>query len=408
MVPGWNAFGDGPLRGTDGSVASMDNLERTLTTAAGHLRSGLLDNEQQVKTSIILPILRALGWDDADPREFRAEYRVKDAGANVRRVDYVLLDRDDDSPLVFFEAKAVDRAGARAVDQLFDYGSNRGVPFLVLTDGARWDFYLSMAGGHYDERRFYSLDLDQSDKVFEHAEFLKRHLDRDRVRSGNARRAAEDLLESNRKRDRARRTIPDIFKDLLQRPDETILDRLADQVKARCGTRPETADVEEYLRDVGTQLKDMTVSESSRTSEPRQSREPEPGRAAPSPGVSATAPATTRSKIAGFVFDGEEVRTRWSMDALIEILKRFDNMAPDFMERYDSRTAGRIRKRVARDKSDLIPGRADLVEQYSRDLGNGWWLNTDPQEVKVIKRLIETACEVAGVRLGDRLRLIEE
>lgn len=396
------------MRGIDGNTASMDRLERTLTTAAGHLRSGLLDNEQQVKTSIILPILRALGWDDADPREFRAEYRVKDAGANVRRVDYVLLDRDDDSPLVFFEAKAVDRAGARAVDQLFDYGSNRGVPFLVLTDGARWDFYLSMARGRYEERRFYSLYLDRLDKVTEHAEFLKRHLDRDRVRSGDARRAAEDLHESNRKRDKARRAIPDVFKNLLRRPDETILDRLADQVRARCGTRPEAADVEEYLRDVGTRLKDMTVSESSRTSEPRQSREPEPGRAAPSPGASATAPAMTRSKIAGFVFDGEEVQTRWSMDALIEILKRFDSMAPDFMERYDSRTEGRIRKRVARNKSDLIPGRPDLVKQYSRDLGNGWWLNTDPQEVKVIKRLIETACEVAGVRLGDRLKLIEE
>lgn len=357
----------------------MDNLERTLTTAAGHLRSGLLDNEQQVKTSIILPILRALGWDDSDPREFRAEYRVKDAGANVRRVDYVLLDRDDDSPLVFFEAKAVDRAGARAVDQLFSYSFHRGVPFLVLTDGARWDFYLSMAGGHYDERRFYSLDLDQSDKVFEHAEFLKRHLDRDRVRSGNARRAAEDLLEGNRKRDRARRAIPDVFKDLLQRPDEMLIRSLADQVETAHGIRPETADVEEYLKSVEVRSKDTTVSATSRTSEPRQASPPPRGPEAP--------PAPARLWLVGFVLDGESVRTGSAIGALAEILKRFDEMAPDFMDRFASRTAGTTRKRVAMNRVDLFPGLPDSVEKHSRDLENGWWLNTDiPRGVVEIKK----------------------
>ena len=50
------------------------NLEEVLTSAIKRIRSDSLENEAQVKQAVILPILRALDWDDSDPAEFRPEY----------------------------------------------------------------------------------------------------------------------------------------------------------------------------------------------------------------------------------------------------------------------------------------------------------------------------------------------
>lgn len=64
------------------------NLEQTIQVATSRLHSGGLDNEAQVKQAVILPILRALDWDDTDPESFRPEYSVHRGS-----VDYALLDR---------------------------------------------------------------------------------------------------------------------------------------------------------------------------------------------------------------------------------------------------------------------------------------------------------------------------
>ena len=116
------------------------SLEQTLRNAVYHLRSGRLMNEAQVKQAVILPVLRALDWDDTDPEAFRPEYSV---GKGL--VDYALLDHGQ--ALVFVEAKRVGNLDAGGEEQLFRYAAHNGVPLLVLTDGNLWNFYLSMAPG---------------------------------------------------------------------------------------------------------------------------------------------------------------------------------------------------------------------------------------------------------------------
>ena len=88
-----------------------------------------------------LPILRTLDWDDANPAEFVPEFPV-DSG----RVDYALHQAGGQT-LVFIEAKRLGGADDEGEEQLFGYAVNKGVPFLILTDGNVWDFYLSMAAG---------------------------------------------------------------------------------------------------------------------------------------------------------------------------------------------------------------------------------------------------------------------
>ncbi len=60
-------------------------MKEVLKKAVEHILSDRLDNEAQVKQAVILPILRALDWDDANPAEFVPEFPV-DSG----RVDYAL------------------------------------------------------------------------------------------------------------------------------------------------------------------------------------------------------------------------------------------------------------------------------------------------------------------------------
>ena len=100
------------------------DLEETLKTVIPRLQSGNLHGEAQVKQSAILPILRALDWDDADPEVLKPEYRVSQDQWEGQ-VDYALFDHR--KALVFIEAKGIGALDTKGREQLFRYASNKGV-----------------------------------------------------------------------------------------------------------------------------------------------------------------------------------------------------------------------------------------------------------------------------------------
>ena len=219
-------------------------LEATLKTAISRLRSEELENEAEVRLAVVEPILRALNWDAAtDSRSIKPEYSVGHG-----RVDYALL--CPDRPQVFIEAKRRGGLDARAEEQLFDYASHNGIPLLVLTDGYCWDFYLSMADGLPEERRFFRLTLADEAEIREYVKFLEMHLDKRRVSSGDARRSAETWLERNRGRERSRKAIPAAWNAVLEEPDDLVCDLLIEKVLHATGARPQADDVKEFLRGV--------------------------------------------------------------------------------------------------------------------------------------------------------------
>ena len=215
-------------------------LAQVLKKAIGTLRSEDLQREEDVKLAVILPILRALGWNEADLGSIRAEYP-----AGSGRVDYALL--CDSRPQVFVEAKRRGALDVRAEVQLFRYANNRGVPLLLLTDGYRWDFYLSMAEGPPEERRFCSLELAKDDDFAAYSEALETYLRKTQVVSGRARREAEDRLHLDRQQIKARKAIPEAWNALLDEPDELLCELLSDKVRTHVGISPNLSDVEEFL-----------------------------------------------------------------------------------------------------------------------------------------------------------------
>ena len=219
------------------------DLEQQLTDAMRRVRAGLLKNEAQVKQSVILPILRALGWNTDAPEQLRTEFQAGDG-----RVDYALLHYDQ--PQVFIEAKRIGLAEDRkAQEQLFGYAANRSIPILVLTDGQRWDFYFGPGPGVWQERCFRRLTLDDDQNASNNAEFLKGHLGREAVVSGEARRSADRLLAESQAFERAKRMLRDVWHTLLSEPHPQLCELLGEQVQARCGVKPRADDIDSFLKE---------------------------------------------------------------------------------------------------------------------------------------------------------------
>ncbi len=220
-------------------------MEQVLNFAVDRLRSGQLNKEEQVKLAVILPILRALDWDDTNPSEFVPEFSVPGGS-----VDFALFDPDQ-RPVVFLEAKRLGNADEDGVDQVFNYANNRGVPFLILTDGNVWNFYMSMAAGTPPERRFCRIELQRDDdRTPDHARFFEKYLHKDRVGLSQTRIDAEDLRDGGIQREKARNTIPRVWRTLLTKRDEVLCSLIADAVEGECGTQPELDDVEAFLKGV--------------------------------------------------------------------------------------------------------------------------------------------------------------
>ena len=329
------------------------DLEETLRLAVRNLRSDRLENEAQVKQAVILPILRALGWDDADPVSFKPEYAV---GRGL--VDYALLDRG--KPLVFIEAKRTGAISADGEEQLFGYAAHQGVPLLVLTDGNVWALYLSMAEGVPSERRFFQVELQTAD-IPGSADAFGNLLRKEPVVSGKARREADRRHAEIRNRLRSRDGILSAWRELVSGPDELLYDLLSEKVESDSGSKPDMSDVESFLRGLAPSTSHVS---SSASAQPQAAGH---GREAKRPRTPHQKQAGTR--IVGFVVGTHRVEAGSARATLSGVLQRFDKEHPQFMERLAKETVCKTKRLVARKRSDLYD-KAHLVV-HSVDLGNG-------------------------------------
>ena len=362
------------------------------------LRSRRLTNEAQIKMAVVVPILRTLDWDDTSPEECVPEYSVELQDGTHGSVDYALFGEEipgvGRSPMVFIEAKRLGNVTVSGVEQVFTYAANRGVPFLILTDGNIWDFYLSMAAGAPAQRRFLHIELERDDRLADHARFLDQYLRKARVGMSETRLDAERLLHNDQQRRRAREAIPAVWRSLLESPDGTLINLITDAVERKCGFPPAFDDVTTFLK--GRALPSPPIGE-VKPSAPVIVDPPSP----PLPPRPQRPP-----QIRGFVLDGERTDTGSARETLTELVKRFHLLDGAFMAQFANRTSGRKRRLVATTRDQLYDNPDLDLDQHSRDLNNGWWIGTNLNQ-EMIRKHIATACEVMGISLGSRLTLIE-
>jgi len=114
--------------------------------------------EQNTKSSLIEPILEALGWDIHDADEVHHEFKPT---PKDNPVDYALkLMR---KPRLFVEANGLGEnlSDHKWIRQVLGYAAMAGVEWCVLTDGDEIRFYNATAPVTAEDKLFWSIRLSQ-------------------------------------------------------------------------------------------------------------------------------------------------------------------------------------------------------------------------------------------------------
>ena len=174
----------------------MSNLKNTLTHILEHEHQLADVNEATLQQYVVLPILRALRWDDTDlaSMEVLPEYQVGSG-----RADYALYVKPDESPVVLIECKRWNEPIAKHEEQICFYAYIGDIPLGIITNGRHWRFYLShWRASSLNDRIFCETDIvDQYSAISD----LERYLLKSNIASGEAELNAEIALEEKEKTD---------------------------------------------------------------------------------------------------------------------------------------------------------------------------------------------------------------
>jgi predicted type IV restriction endonuclease len=206
------------------------------------LEAGQYGNEAAVSQGIVLRLLGALTWPTYDTQIVIPEY-----GVEGMRVDFALC-HPPSKPRVFIEAKQVGNIKG-AEEQLFGYDSHVRVPIAVLTDGREWQFFHPTGEGTWAERKVCELDLITGDSG-ENAEKLKKYLNYESIRTGEAVEAIKKDYEKVVQQRQVATRLPEAWSKLVEEADEFLLHAVAEKTESLCGYRPTDEQVLNFLKSL--------------------------------------------------------------------------------------------------------------------------------------------------------------
>ena len=305
------------------------SLETTIADITSRLRQGRFPNEQAISQGIVLRVLNELGWVTWDTTVVWPEYQTGEG-----RADFALCNPPL-KPAIFIEVKQPGKA-EDSVRQALEYAFHTGVPFIVLTDGKTWSFYLPAEQGSYEDRRVYKLDLFERQPA-EAAAILERYLAKSRVESGQALEVAREEYRSRNRRSLAQAAIPEAWRELAEKGDEYLVELLAGAVESKAGVRPDENDVADFLTKLGRPAPSIQTEAavrlgiaSARGIVPPTFLQPDP----PPPSRRGTL------SIRGITHNYSNAK-----DAMVIVLRQLANEDPTFLERCSQHPDSQGRKR---------------------------------------------------------------
>jgi len=198
----------------------------------------LIADEASIKPAIVLRLLSLLGWNPFDVSEVKPEFTV-----GSKRVDYSL--RINGNNKVFIEVKRPNEVLEPHQEQLLGYSFKEGVKIAILTNGFTWWFYLPLKEGNWEKRRFFIADFNkQSPELI--ADRLLAILSKDNIVSGESIKHAEDIWKS----DRGKEELPRAWAEILNGPDEILVDLLAETCARLSGFPVNIEDVKKFILDI--------------------------------------------------------------------------------------------------------------------------------------------------------------
>ncbi len=122
------------------AMPMLDPLIEAIETVKKRIeqhRQTLSENETRTRGALINPILKALGWDPADPALVTLEYNV----GNLR-ADYALHGANaEEKPTAVIEAKKLDEPLDGHLDQMIGYAIKHGIEYAGIVNGDLWQLY---------------------------------------------------------------------------------------------------------------------------------------------------------------------------------------------------------------------------------------------------------------------------
>lgn len=139
----------------------MSTIEESLRAIAERVKShsSTMATEEAVKTAVVLPFLRALGYDVFDPAEVVPEFTADAVGKKGEKVDYAI--KIDNEIRILIECKPISvELEKKHLDQLYRYFSVTNAKFAILTNGRTFNFYTDLeAPNKLDSRPFFIFDV---------------------------------------------------------------------------------------------------------------------------------------------------------------------------------------------------------------------------------------------------------
>lgn len=126
---------------------------------------GNLGTEEATKNALVMPFIRALGYDVFNPLEVVPEFTADIADRKGEKVDYALM--HEGKPIILIECKC---CGAPLdndkCDQLHRYFTTVDARIGILTDGVRYLFFSDLEEfKKMDKRPFMAFDLENIDNT---------------------------------------------------------------------------------------------------------------------------------------------------------------------------------------------------------------------------------------------------
>ncbi|MFP3887880.1 type I restriction endonuclease [Priestia filamentosa] len=154
----------------------MENFVQQIKTLSNRIQR-MKDNiktEEATKTSLIMPLIQALGYDVFNPEEFVPEF-IADVGIKKgKKIDYAIM--DSGNPVILIEAKCVHEELSKHDSQLFRYFGTTKAKFAILTNGIEYKFYTDLEErNRMDMKPFFIFNLLEfrDNDIYEVAKFRK-------------------------------------------------------------------------------------------------------------------------------------------------------------------------------------------------------------------------------------------
>ena len=304
------------------------------------IRAALIRKDYQSEIAISYGVVRrlieGLGWPRYDTQVLFPQFPIE-----TRKVDFALC-HPRGKPVVLLEVKNVGKADEKGERQLFEYCFHGGAPIAILTAGRTWKLFYPAGEGSYTDRLFCRTDLIDGDEA-EIANNLMRYLAYNAVKSGEARRRAQEACKAEQLQRQAATKFSSVWNKLLYGPNPILVELFEKEVETESGVRPVRQRVVTFIRK---QRADRIAPPPETKPWPRSRKSAQ------------TDPGHGKDKSAfSFTLYGQETPCKNGKTLLVAIFSKFAELDETFCEQFAER---KLRREV---QGRSIPGPSRVPDQ---------------------------------------------